>query len=202
MSEATRSRRGCWRTSAARTRDTRCLTRTSAEPTSATTNCTRPARPAPAAARPSCPARTYGPVPTTSGYTRTPPPAPSCRSVETAQDVLVPVDDPTGDHPGAVREQEHHEVGDLVRLPQLAHGQGRGGPLPPVVARAVEPALGLVLALGVGPADVQAVDPDPVPAVRVRGVAGQPGQPGLGRDVRGQVRLTGVRGGTHDVDDG
>src|SRR6266487_6887990 len=84
-------------------------------------------------------------------------------SIEAAQHVLVPVDNRTGDHAGAVREQEHHEVSDLVRLPQLAHGQRRARLLPPVVARAVEPALGLVLALGVGPADVQAVDPDPVP---------------------------------------
>jgi hypothetical protein len=66
----------------------------------------------------------------------------------------------------------------------------------------VELALGGVLALGVGPPDVQAVDPDPVPAVRVGGVAGQPGQPGLGRDVRGQVRLPRVSGAGDDVDDG
>jgi hypothetical protein len=65
----------------------------------------------------------------------------------------------------------------------------------------VEAALGGILALGVGPPDVQAVDADPVPAVRVRRVAGQPGQPGLGRDVRGQVRLAGVLGRAADVDD-
>ena len=46
-----------WRISAARMRNTPCLTRTSLKPTSATTNCTRPARPAPDAVRSSSPAR-------------------------------------------------------------------------------------------------------------------------------------------------
>ena len=48
--------------------------------------------------------------------------------------------------------------------PEPAHRQRLRRPFPPVVAGTVEPALHLVLALGVGPADVEAVDPDPVPA--------------------------------------
>ena len=58
-----------------------------------------------------------------------------------------------------------------------------------------------VLALGLGPADVDAVDPDPVPAVGVGGVAGQPDQAGLGGDVRRQVGLAAVRRHGDDVDD-
>ena len=69
--------------------------------------------------------------------------------VHPAQHVLVPVDHRPGDHAGAVGEQEHHEVRDLVRAgPSLPIGQRRAGLLPPVVARAVERALGGVLALG------------------------------------------------------
>ncbi len=75
-------------------------------------------------------------------------------------------------------------------------------PCPPVIAGAVEPALGGILALGVGPPDVQGVDPDPVPPVRMRGVTGQPGQPSLGRDVRREVGLPGVCRRRADVDDG
>jgi len=57
-------------------------------------------------------------------------------SVQAAEDVLVPVDHRAGDHAGAVGEQEHHEVGDLVDLPQLAHRQRGAGLGPPVVASA------------------------------------------------------------------
>src|SRR5215216_1771255 len=125
----------------------------------------------------------------------------SLLSVQAAEDVLVPVDDRSGDDTAAVREQEDHEVGDLVDLAELAHREGAGRPLPPGVVGGVEGALGGVLALGLGPADVEAVDPDPVPAVGVGGVAGQAGQAGLGRDVGGQIRLTAQLGGGDDVDD-
>src|SRR5215216_7816398 len=122
-------------------------------------------------------------------------------SVQTAEDVLVPVDDRSGDHAAAVRQQEDHEVGDLVDLAELAHGEGGCRPLPPGVVGGVEGALGGVLALGLGPADVQAVDADAVPAVGVGGVAGQAGQARLGGDVGGQVGLTAQLGGGDDVDD-
>jgi hypothetical protein len=105
-------------------------------------------------------------------------------------------------HAGPVGQQEHDEVGDLVDLGEFAHGQRHGGFGSPVVAGAVEPALGGVFPVGVGPADVQGVDADLVPAVRVRGIAGQAGQAGLGRDVRGEVGLADVRRRTADVDDG
>src|SRR5215217_1809198 len=52
-------------------------------------------------------------------------------SVQTAEDVLVPIDDRPGDHAAAVRQQKDHEVGDLVHLSELAHGQGPGRLLPP-----------------------------------------------------------------------
>src|SRR3712207_2453010 len=42
-------------------------------------------------------------------------------SVRAADDGLVPVDDRTGDDAAAVRQEEHHEVSDLVDLPELAH---------------------------------------------------------------------------------
>src|SRR5512135_2586794 len=71
-------------------------------------------------------------------------------SVHAAHDVLVPVDHRAGDYAGAVGEQEDDEVGDLADLPELAHRQGRSGPLLPAVAGVVEPALRRVLALGVG----------------------------------------------------
>src|SRR5690606_11723870 len=71
----------------------------------------------------------------------------------------------------------------------------------PIVPGAVERALGGVLALGPGPADVEAVDPDPVPAVGVGGVAGQAGQTGLGRDVGGEVGRAAEFGDRDDVDD-
>src|SRR5215217_2702266 len=109
-------------------------------------------------------------------------------SVQTAEDVLVPVDDRPGDDAAAVRQQEHHEVGDLVDLAELAHRELLGRPLPP----------GGVLALGLGPADVEAVDADAVPAVGVGGVAGQAGQAGLGRHVGGQVGLAAQLGGGDD----
>ncbi|CAL9319965.1 hypothetical protein SUDANB135_06056 [Streptomyces sp. SudanB135_2055] len=92
--------------------------------------------------------------------------------------------------------------GRLVRLPEPAHRQPCGGPLAPVVPGAVEGPLGGVLALGRRPADVQAVDPHPVEAVGVRGVAGQAHQAGLGGDVRCQERLPAVRRRRDDVDDG
>src|SRR5262245_49919488 len=85
-------------------------------------------------------------------------------SVQTAEDVLVPVDHRSGDDAAAVREQEDHEVGDLVDLAQLAHGEGPGRPLPPAVVGGMVGALGGVLTLGLGPADVEAVDADAVPA--------------------------------------
>src|SRR5215211_1738409 len=119
-------------------------------------------------------------------------------SVQPAEDVLVPVDDRAGDDAAAVRQQEHHEVGDLVDLAELAHRERPRGPLSPGVVGGMEGALGGVLALGLGPADVEAVDPDPVPAVGVGGVAGQAGQAGLGRDVGGQIRLTAQLGGGDD----
>ena len=62
-------------------------------------------------------------------------------------------------------------------------------------------ALGRVLALGVGPPDVHAVDPDAVPPVGVRGVAGSTGEPRLGRDVGGEIRLTAELGDGDDVHD-
>ena len=34
---------------------------------------------------------------------------------------LVPVDDRPGDHPAARREQQHHDLGDLIRLAEFAH---------------------------------------------------------------------------------
>ena len=107
-----------------------------------------------------------------------------------------------GDDAAAGREQEDDEVGDLVDLPELAHGQAGRGLLEPVVAGAVEAPLGRVLALGLGPADVHAVDPDPVPPVRERGIAGQPDQAGLRGDVRRQVGLATVGRHRDDVDDG
>src|SRR5215216_5377507 len=122
-------------------------------------------------------------------------------SVQTAEDVLVPVDDRPGDDAAAVRQQEHHEVGDLVDLAELAHRELLGRPLPPGVVGGMEGPLGGVLALGLGPADVEAVDADAVPAVGVGGVAGQAGQAGLGGDVGGQVGLTAQLGGGDDVDD-
>jgi hypothetical protein len=45
------------------------------------------------------------------------------------------------------------------------------------------------------------VDPDFVPAVGMRGIPGEPGEAGLGRDIRRQVRLTRVLGHRDDVDD-
>src|SRR5918995_1789542 len=77
----------------------------------------------------------------------------SLLSVQSAEDVLVPVDDRSGDDAAAVREQEHHEVGDLVDLAELAHGEDPCGPFPPGVVGGMERALGGVLALGLGPAD-------------------------------------------------
>src|SRR5277367_728189 len=102
-------------------------------------------------------------------------------SVQAAENVLVPVDDRTGHDAAAVREQEDHEVGDLTDLAELAHGQRLPGLLLPAVGRAVELPLGCVLAVGGGPADVEAVNPDAVPAVSVRGVPGRTRQAGLGR---------------------
>src|SRR5215211_3542364 len=122
-------------------------------------------------------------------------------SVQTAEDVLVPIDDRPGDHAAAVRQQKDHEVGDLVHLSELAHGQGPGRLLPPAVVGGVEGPLGGVLPLGLGPADVEAVDADAVPAVGVGGVAGQAGQAGLGGHVGGQVRLAAQLGRGDDVDD-
>src|SRR5215204_978361 len=124
------------------------------------------------------------------------------RSVHTADDVLVPVDDRPGDDAAAVRQQEHHEVGDLVDLAELAHRELLGRPLLPGVVGGMEGPLGGVLALGLGPADVEAVDADAVPAVGVGGVAGQAGQAGLGRHIGGQVGLAAQLGGGDDVDDG
>src|SRR3954465_3104046 len=121
-------------------------------------------------------------------------------SIRAADDGLVPVDDRTGDDAAAVRQEEDDEIGDLVDLTQLAHGHGRGGLRTPVLAGAVEFPLGGVLTLRVGPADVEAVDADAVPAVGVRSVARRPGEPRLGRHVGGEVRLTAELGDRDDVD--
>ena len=129
---------------------------------------------------------------------------------EAADDVLVPVDDRPGDDAAAVGQQEDDEVGDLVGLAEFAHrqgGAGRGLPVSAGTLGAASPrtaaasALGLVLAVGGRPAHVQAVDPDPVPAVGVGGVLGQPGQPGLRRDVGREKRLAAVGVDGDDVDD-
>ena len=71
----------------------------------------------------------------------------------------------------------------------------------PVVVGLVEASLGLCFASACGPADVEAVDADAVPSVRVGGVAGQAGQAGLGRHVRREVPLAAVFGDREDVDD-
>ena len=47
--------------------------------------------------------------------------------VHPSQHVLVPVDDRAGDHAGPVGQQEHHELGDLADLPELAHRQRCAG---------------------------------------------------------------------------
>src|SRR3954468_19360024 len=60
--------------------------------------------------------------------------------------------------------------------PSFAQGHGGGGLRTPVLAGAVELPLGGVLTLRVGPADVEAVDADAVPAVGVRSVWRRPGQ--------------------------
>ena len=39
-----------------------------------------------------------------------------------AEDVLVPVDHGAGDYTAPVGEEEHHELGDLRDLTELAHG--------------------------------------------------------------------------------
>src|SRR5690606_8092619 len=120
-------------------------------------------------------------------------------SVRAAGDALVPVEDGAGDDTTAVGEQEDAGVGDLVDLAELAHRDRGVGLFDPIVPGAVERALGGVLALGPGPADVEAVDPDPVPAVGVGGVAGQAGQTGLGRDVGGEVGRAAEFGDRDDV---
>src|SRR5918992_2454706 len=122
-------------------------------------------------------------------------------SVVAAEDVLVPVEHRARDDTAAVGQEKDHEVSDLVDLAELAHGQGLGSLLPPAVVGGVEGALGGVLALGLRPADVQAVDADAVPAVRVSGVAGQAGEARLGCDVRREVGLPSELGGGDDVDD-
>src|SRR6266536_6724725 len=92
-------------------------------------------------------------------------------SVHCADDVLIPVDDRAGNHAAALRQQEHHEVGDLVGLAQAAHRKRLRGLLAPVIAGAVEGALRSVLTLSSGPADVEPVDTDAVEAVGMRRVA-------------------------------
>ena len=114
--------------------------------------------------------------------------------------VLVPVDDRAGDDPAPVGQQEHDEVGDLVDLTELAQRKSFGRIGEPAVVGFVELSLDLVLALGLGPTDVESVDSNLVPTVREGGVAGQAGEAGLGGHVRRQVRLTPVRGHGDDVD--
>src|SRR5439155_6336336 len=121
--------------------------------------------------------------------------------VHAAEDVLIPVQHRASDNAAALGEQEDDEVGDLIDLPQLAHGKCFRRLSAPIVACVVEGALSRVLAFGFGPADVQAVDPDPVPAVGVGGVSGQPGQTCLRGDVGSEVGLPTVFGGGDDVDD-
>ena len=45
------------------------------------------------------------------------------QSVEAADDALVPVDHRAGDDAASVGQEEHDELGDLVRLSELAHRQ-------------------------------------------------------------------------------
>lgn len=59
-----------------------------------------------------------------------------------------------------------------------------------------------VFSLGLCPPDVETVDPDAIPAMRMGGVAGQPRQPGLRCHVRREIRLPAEFGRGDDVDDG
>ncbi len=117
-------------------------------------------------------------------------------------DALVPVDDRAGDHSAAIGEQEDHDIGDLVHLAEFAHRLAGIRLIDPVVTGAVELALDGVFALRVRPADVESIDPHPVPPVGVCRVLGQPDQAGLGRAVGRQIGLTAVRRHRDDVDDG
>ena len=93
--------------------------------------------------------------------------------------VLIPVDDRAGHDAAAVGEQEDDEVGDLVDLPHLSHRQLAVGGVEPTVVGVVELALDGVFAFGLGPADVDAVDPDLVPAVGERALRVRPASPAL-----------------------
>ena len=65
----------------------------------------------------------------------------------------------------------------------------------------MEGALGGILALGLGPADIESVDPDSVKAVSVGGIASEAHQARFRGHVRRQIGLSAVCGEGDDVDD-
>lgn len=124
------------------------------------------------------------------------------RLVVSADDDLIPVDNGTGHDTRAIRQQIHDEIGDLIRLTQLAHRLTRTGLLEPPIRGTVGRSLHHFLTLGDGPPDVDSVDADPVEPMGVSSVLRKPSEAGLASHVRGEVRLASVRCDAQDVHDG
>src|SRR3954451_23575365 len=107
-------------------------------------------------------------------------------SVLATDDLLVPVDDGSGDHPTVVGQQEGHEHRNFVRTSDSSHWHGSVSTGEPVITRSVSSLLRGPFGLGGRPPDVHAVDADLVPPVSVSSVTRGTGQTRLGRHVGGQ----------------
>ena len=119
-----------------------------------------------------------------------------------ADDLLVVIDNRAGDDPGVRAQQIGDQRRDLVRLDQLPHRQPGLGLIEPVVGRVVEGLLHHMLAGCIHPAGRNAIAADQVGPVGVGRVHGQRRQPAFRCRIGRQEALPDMRRGRQNVDHG
>src|SRR5882672_12476134 len=118
----------------------------------------------------------------------------------TAENGLVIVDDSAGHHPGFCAREEGDGTRSFGGLDQPAERLLRCGALAPTVLRPMIEPHDAVLAGGVHPAQIEAVDPDAPWHQRECGVLGERCQCSLGNAVGREKRLAAVRRHGQDID--